>query len=174
MRILVAFSVALLRSLLALLRSREEQTIVELALLNSSRRMPRNGPGRSCHRSTEHFGLRSRDSGHTGRTTSWSSAPRPWCDGIAKDFAGTGDPSRRQVPAVPRSRRKRRSPSPDWTNQGVRLNLERSEQSSWIDLREAGHSLAGREVRPHGSCVQVLRFEVGIHAWRQAPAGRPR
>ena len=32
MRMLVAFSVALLRSLLALLRSREEQTIVELAL----------------------------------------------------------------------------------------------------------------------------------------------
>ena len=32
MRMLVALSVALLRSLLALLRSREEQTIVELAL----------------------------------------------------------------------------------------------------------------------------------------------
>jgi hypothetical protein len=81
---------------------------------SSSRRMPRNAPGRSYLRSIVLSGSLYLGSSHAGRITSWSFARRPSFVGIVMDSAGTGVPF--LLPALDdrRSRQKRKSSSSEW------------------------------------------------------------
>jgi hypothetical protein len=91
MRTLATFATSLFRCVLALFRGREEQAIVELALRQQLAVYAQNRPRPGFHRWIEPSGSCSPDTGRAGRILLSSFVPKPWCAGIAKDFAGTGE-----------------------------------------------------------------------------------